>query len=83
MKSYDEIINNIVESLQEKQDLDKNRTPTLNNIHDVLLEKLPKIKNFDNIRVIISKNLKLKIEFKWNNETLIKSILQDIQTSNK
>lgn len=83
MKSYDEIINDIVESLQEKQDLDKNRTPTLNNIHDVLLEKLPKIKNFDNIRVIISKNLKLKIEFKWNNETLIKSILHDIKTFNK
>ncbi|STQ86111.1 hypothetical protein LS73_005795 [Helicobacter muridarum] len=71
MKSFDDILNTIIKSLQAKQEEDGNKTPSLNNIYDAILETFPKIKNkSEKSREIIVKRIKIAREYN-------KKLLQD------
>lgn len=79
MQNCNSYIKEIVENLENKQKLDENKTPTLNNVYDCLLEKYPKLKEHSiKIREIIIKNLKIQRELHYDNTSLIINILRDI-----
>lgn len=84
MQSCNNIIILITIKIQAKQNEQENKTPSLNNIHDSILETLPKIKNkSQEAREIIIKHLK---EYRQNlnnginiqMESLVYFILKDI-----